>query len=290
MRQTFAVTRDIPALDEDKHQLVSAPPTPRVGVVDYLRSLPFVIAFVSILVSFDVMQRLVLLFRGPEAFRRFTVYMNVCLIRSFSITGARLKIELSEEVDLKGPMIIISNHQSLMDIPLLYYVFGRMDLRFISKRELGKWLPFVSFCLRNGGHTLIDRGSRRQAVEAIEKLGREMGENAFAVSVFPEGTRARDGALKRFKVGGLEALRRQCPGVKVLPVAIDGLWEFARFKLMPVPSNLALRVRVGEAFVPDEKSSSAQVMEQVYSCVADALHEMRSEVSVDNRESREDGE
>ena len=70
-----------------------------------------------------------------------------------------------------GPLIIVTNHQSMYDIPPLIWYLRKYHPKFVSKKELGKGIPSVSFNLRHGGSALIDRKDRRQARAELERLG-----------------------------------------------------------------------------------------------------------------------
>lgn len=95
-------------------------------------------------------------------------------------------------------IIIMSNHQSQLDIPALTYSADRLT-GFVAKRELAR-IPLLKFWMRQIGCVLIDRSDKRGAHKALEKAALEMGDKPLVV--FPEGTRSKDGALLPFKLGG----------------------------------------------------------------------------------------
>ena len=115
----------------------------------------------------------------------------------------------------------------------------------MAKKELARGIPSISFNLRHGGNTLIDRGNRDQAIAAIEEIGRRAQARGVSVVIYPEGTRARDGEMGAFKPAGTLALLAAAPALAVVPVAIDGSWELLRYGLRPIPFGTRVRVRVG---------------------------------------------
>ena len=127
-----------------------------------------------------------------------------------------------EKLPQGKPLIIVSNHQSQYDIPPVVVGFRKHFPKFISKIELGKGIPSISYNLRKGQSALIDRKNRSQAIKEIIKLGRHIEANNYSACIFPEGTRAKDGKVKKFKVGGIETLLKTSPSAAVVPFAING--------------------------------------------------------------------
>jgi 1-acyl-sn-glycerol-3-phosphate acyltransferase len=130
----------------------------------------------------------------------------------------------------RGPLpptfLIVSNHQSLADIPALAMAFPRHGLRYVAKRELARGLPYISPSLRMGGHALISRtGSFREGQEAMKALA-ELGSHGICPVVFPEGTRSRDGRVKEFFTGAMRVMLERNP-LPVLSVAVDGGYRLA---------------------------------------------------------------
>lgn len=137
------------------------------------------------------------------------------------ITTFRIHVEPFAGPPLPRAMLIVTNHQSLADIPVLIYAFPGHSVRFVTKRELGLGIPMVSLFLRAGHHALISRKrdfgrGRRQLV----KLARR-AEGAHSPIVFPEGTRSRSGRLAAFQSGAFRTVLENAQ-MPVLSVALDG--------------------------------------------------------------------
>jgi 1-acyl-sn-glycerol-3-phosphate acyltransferase len=154
--------------------------------------------------------------------------------------GARLVVEGGRDIDWSRPHLLVSNHQSVIDICVLYMAVPA-PLRFLLKDEMLK-VPFVNWYAKATGMLFLDRDSRRAGAlvrrQAAALLGR--GQN---LCLFPEGTRSRTGALAPFKAGLLQAAIDA--GVPVVPVAIDGCG-----KVLPVQGLFrvrpgTIRVRIG---------------------------------------------
>ncbi|MBU0928944.1 MAG: 1-acyl-sn-glycerol-3-phosphate acyltransferase [Spirochaetes bacterium] len=137
---------------------------------------------------------------------------------------------LYERPDFELPerCIVVSNHQSLFDIPILMHYFkDDRRLLFVAKKELGYGIPLISSVLKIGGHALIDRGGRSaQSMKALGSFARRCSRAGFWPSIFPEGTRSKDGILGKFHSAGLRRIMETIPG-PLLVVAVDGGWKAA---------------------------------------------------------------
>jgi 1-acyl-sn-glycerol-3-phosphate acyltransferase len=134
----------------------------------------------------------------------------------------------------------------MFDIPILGALLFSNYPKYVSKRELARWIPSISYNLRRGGNAVIDRSDRDQAVAAIRTLGETAQRRGVSVVIYPEGTRSRAGELRAFKPAGTLALLEAAPQLLVVPVAIDGSWRLLSHNLLPVPSGVRVRVRFGD--------------------------------------------
>jgi 1-acyl-sn-glycerol-3-phosphate acyltransferase len=214
------------------------------AVLSWLSTLVFLPAFGLVMVTFDVFQRIARLFgQRPQEYVASAVQWM--LIRTFGICNTRLVVERDPAVQSWTSYVIISNHQSMFDIPILGSLFFSNFPKYVSKRSLGKWIPTVSYNLREGGHVLIDRGDSAGAIESIRELGRRVAAGRASAMIFPEGTRARHGELGRFKPAGTLALLEEAPDTPVVAVAIDESWRLLRHNFLPVPWGVRVRVHIG---------------------------------------------
>jgi 1-acyl-sn-glycerol-3-phosphate acyltransferase len=193
----------------------------------------------------------------------------------FRIGGTRLDVERSPLVRPRTGYILVSNHQSLFDVPIFGGLLFSNYPKYISKRELGRWLPSVSFNLTHGGNALIDRNNPRQARDAIRELGEAAEQRNVAVVIFPEGSRSRDGQLRPFKTGGLSELLAAAPSLPIIPTTIDGSWELLRYKLFPVPFGTKVRVRFSEPLQRQPGEEPAELVERVRQVIEGTLLEWR---------------
>lgn len=198
--------------------------------------------FGAVLLIFHVAQVLALPF-GYRAHKRVVDWLNFFVLASLKAVGTRIRLECAYELPADRPLVVVSNHQSMFDIPMLGWLFRKHHPKYVAKIELGKWLPSISYNLRHGGSALIDRSDPRGSMRDIMKFGKRVEAERYAACIFPEGTRARDGVMKPFIPAGLIALLRATPSAIVVPVAIDGSWELMRYRMRPVPFGVRVSCR-----------------------------------------------
>jgi len=262
--------------DADLVEQFTNPERPRVGLLDYILTLLFGVLFFVLLVSWDLVQRCSFYVFGEKALHRVARTLNWLILSLLRITGARYQYVNPFVFSSLESFIVVSNHQSMFDICLVHEPFWRLTPRFISKVELGRWIPGISFNLRSGGHPLIDRSSSSQALAEIIRLGRRLHEEHFATVIFPEGTRARDGVLKKFKTSGVNALLRKAPNAKVAVVAIDGSWRFQTYNLWPIPRNSKVQIEVVDVLNQSDFESSEKIIETAEQLIAERLKQWRA--------------
>ncbi|MGF1924695.1 MAG: lysophospholipid acyltransferase family protein [Bacteroidia bacterium] len=164
----------------------------------------------------------------------FLTYCNGILFNSVNFIN-------HQNLPLDQPIIFVSNHQSMYDIPGLIWNLRRYHPKFISKIELTKGIPSISFNLKYGGGANIDRKDSKQAVSELIKLGRRMKDQNWSAVIFAEGTRAKDGQLKTFHVGGIATLLKVVPNALIVPVAIENSWKIVRHGQLPLGVGNAIK-------------------------------------------------
>ncbi len=148
--------------------------------------------------------------------------------------GTRLKFINHQNLPLNSPIIFISNHQSMYDIPGLIWYLRNYNPKFVSKMELGKGIPSISYNLRKSGAALIDRAKPEQALIEIERFGEFIAKNSYSICLFPEGTRSKNGIMKPFTSKGFLKLVDCIPNALVVPIAIHNSWKFTQYGAFPM--------------------------------------------------------
>lgn len=184
--------------------------------------------FFFILVVFHPVQWLGLKLGGYKGHKFVVDVMNFFLVTSYYIIFCHVSFKNERELPTNRPIIFVANHQSMYDIPPMIWFLRRYHAKFISKIELTKNIPSISFNLRHGGGANIDRSDKKQSLGEIMKLGQRMKDNNWSAVIFPEGTRSKDGMIKEFQIGGIATLLKKAPNALIVPVAIENSWKMVK--------------------------------------------------------------
>ncbi len=131
-------------------------------------------------------------------------------------TGSQVEVVGLEHIP-EGACLIISNHQSNFDIPILGGYLNK-PVGFIAKKELGK-VPIISTWMKRIHCIFIDRENSRQAVKALSEAIASL-KAGNSLIIFPEGTRSKGDQMGVFKKGSLRIAEKS--GVPIVPITIDG--------------------------------------------------------------------
>lgn len=247
-------------------------------IVDWITTIPTLLAFVLTLALGDIAARIARLF-GLRAMEVAVGIAQRALIWTFRISGVRLTVERPPSVLARRGYIFLSNHQSLFDVPIFGGLLFSNYPKYVAKKELGKWIPLISFNLRQGGNVIIDRGNKIEAVRAISDFARTCQERDVSAVIFPEGTRSRDGNIQEFRKAGTVVLLDAAPKMAVVPTAIDGSWKLLTNKMFPIPFGTKVRIRFGEPIEREAADDAGAIIEASREQISRTLDEWRAEPS-----------
>lgn len=166
--------------------------------------------------------------------------------------------------ELPEDFIIISNHQSLLDIPVFMKYFPDKEVRFIAKDALGRHVPLVSEMLRAQEHCLIPRKAKpMEAMRYISDFGKRVIERKQIPILFPEGSRTRDGNVGKFFSAGFRQLT-ESTGLPVVVCTLDGGWKLRDLrKLMTNLKHGCYRVKILRVYEPPKtKEECNKILEE----------------------------
>jgi len=216
-------------------------------LISYPISVLFYLCFGLSLVIFHPIQWLCLNVFGYRAHKKSVDCLNFFLTKCTNILGTRYTFENRDTIPKNVPIIFVSNHQSLYDIIGIIWYLRRFHAKFVSKKELGKGIPSVSYNLRHGGSILIDRKDPKQAIPLIKELSEYIEKHKRAAVIFPEGTRSKDGKPKEFAQSGLKILCKYAPSAYVVPITINNSWKMVKFGAFPMGLGNHLQFIIHEA-------------------------------------------
>jgi 1-acyl-sn-glycerol-3-phosphate acyltransferase len=176
------------------------------------------------------------------------------------LAGAKLDVRRAPAPP-PGPVIFASNHESALDIWVMFAVIGR-SFRFIAKQELFR-IPIFGSYLRIGGHIPVDRSNHQRAVASLAAAG-DAVRAGTSIVVFPEGTRSRDGRIQPFKKGPFVVAKQA--GVPIVPIAISGSGRVTpshHVAVFPGTIRVAAGDPVDPAAFPDKEALLAEVRRRI---------------------------
>ena len=175
---------------------------------------------------------------SPETFDARLMSWSERILRCADV---RLDVTGQPLPTFREAYVVMSNHQSVYDIPIMYQAL-RQRLRMVAKSELFR-IPIWSRAMQESGTIELNRSDRRSALESLKKAGEQIrcGTNVW---IAPEGTRSRTGVMGPFKRGGFHlAIEAK---VKILPITIDGSRHVMSANSLFMTPSQTIRVVVHE--------------------------------------------
>ena len=185
----------------------------------------------------------------------------------------KVSIKGRENIDKKKAYIIACNHQSLLDIPIIYRAF--LHFKWVAKASLFK-VPIIGWNMWLCNHIMIERtnstSQRKMFKQCLKHIHR--GSSIF---IFPEGTRSRNGQLLPFKEGAfLIALKEK---IDIVPMVIDGSYKAFPEKGLTPQGKQALKLHIlpPVSYESFKGMKIRQLSEHIHSIIATELEQMRNQ-------------
>lgn len=182
-------------------------------------------------------------------------------------------IHENPETPLPPRFLLVANHQSLMDIPVIFYWFSQYRMRFVAKRELGRWVPFVSQVLRYQKHCLVGRRTKRMdSMKSIEAFAHRSVKDKTSPIIFPEGTRSRDGSVHSFHSAGVRRILEISP-MPLVALSMDGGWKISDIKrLFHNLKGGSYRMHIEKVYeAPKNKEEAVAILEDARTRISERV-------------------
>ena len=176
------------------------------------------------------------------------------------VSGVKVKVEGLEKVKEGGSYVLVSNHLSYMDTPVVLANIP-VQFRFLAKRGLFQ-IPFLGWHLSRAGHIPVPRGDARAAVKTMTLAAQIVREQHISLLIFPEGGRSRVGEMRPFMEGAAYIAIRA--GVPLVPIALKGTREVLPYGSGDIHSGV-VTMRIGDPIA----TSQASIRDRVH--LTDAL-------------------
>ncbi len=187
--------------------------------------------------------------------------------------GSRTRVTVTglSSIDLSIPHIYMSNHQSVIDIPVLQ-AYLPVQFRWLAKAELFK-IPIFGYALGRSGHISIDRSNRKSAFKSLHNAAINI-RNGVSVIIFPEGTRSRDGNIRQFKKGGF--ILAVDAGVPIVPVIIHGAWPLMlKNRVLIKPGNIIMEIKDPIKTTDYTRKTKDDLLKKVRKVICESFEEGR---------------
>ncbi|MGV9002483.1 lysophospholipid acyltransferase family protein [Flavobacterium sp.] len=240
-------------------------------LISYPISIIFYLCFGLCLAIFHPIQWVCFNFFGYQAHKKSVDYLNFFLVKCSNLLGNTYTFKNKDFIPRGVPVIFVANHQSMYDIIGIIWYLRKFHPKFVSKKELGKGIPSVSFNLRHGGSVLIDRRDPKQAIPIIKSLGHYIEEHRRSAVIFPEGTRSKTGKPKEFAQSGLKILCKSSPSAIVIPISINNSWKMVKFGAFPMGLGNKLEFTFHEG-IPVKNFTFEELMEKTEKAVISSIN------------------
>lgn len=182
-----------------------------------------------------------------------------------------IRFEGRNNIQDDQPCIIISNHQSLADIMVLYGLLR--NFKWVSKIQNFR-IPFLGFVMRLNRYIEVDRMKGRSYLKMLARCEEEI-RRGNSVLIFPEGTRSPDGKIQRFREGAFRLAIKV--GVPIVPVIIKGTHEALPKKGFIFKNRKKIHVRILRPVLPsswgtDDPGQLMQIFQNLMEAELDKLH------------------
>lgn len=204
-----------------------------------------------ILIWLPLLSAIALFDRDPVRYRTGRWFRRLGVAMTRVNPAWRLSVGGYRPDNPRNPYMVVSNHQSMADIPLISHV--PWEMKWVGKEELFK-IPIIGWMMRLARDIPVDRSDRRSGARMMLRVVKTL-ESRCSVIMFPEGTRSMDGRVGKFNDGAFHLAVKA--GVPVLPVVVEGshgclpkkTWKFGpvdiRLEVLPPvpagPDAFALR-------------------------------------------------
>jgi 1-acyl-sn-glycerol-3-phosphate acyltransferase len=249
-----------------------------VSVLARLRSLLAAVSVMAWLVLGGLYQRVVVypaVFLFPRRRAAFTSRyfkgMSHGILGLMRAGGAELR--RTGQVPTREPVLVLMNHQSLLDIPTAGLMSAPYVPQFVTRKRYHYGVPAVSPCLRLMGCPVVDPRDRKAALRAVRDAARAL---EHGMLIFPEGHRTRDGEIGEWKTAGILTVLRE-RRVPVYVMVTDGFWTARRFVdfVLGVTGIRGRTVVLGPFLPPEDDAALGAFVNGLRDTMVSQLAQMR---------------
>lgn len=211
--------------------------------------------------------------RDPARYKTGRLFRNLGKAISKVNPNWKIKITGCTNIDDRRPYVMVCNHLSQADIPLISNL--PWEMKWVAKKELFD-IPVVGWMMKLAEDIAVDRQAANRKKATFKQASYYLSHNS-SVMFFPEGTRSVNGKLNAFTRGAFElAIREQVP---ILPLVIDGTQNCLPKRSWKFGAAPHIRLKVMEPVSTEglSKSDTSRLKEQIRNQILKQLSEWRGE-------------
>lgn len=193
---------------------------------------------VLILIWLPLLALIRLFDRDPTVYRTGRMFRRLGWAITRLNPNWNISIEGRTDLDIRHPYVVVSNHLSNADIPVISNL--PWEMKWIGKKELFD-LPVVGWMLKLAGDIPVDRSKGKNKLSVFKRSSFYLARDV-SVMFFPEGTRSRRGKVNRFAPGAFDLAIRE--GIPLLPLVVDGTQECLPKKNWRFHPNVYVKLKV----------------------------------------------
>lgn len=219
--------------------------------------------------------------RGYGILTKWASVMARLVMKPFEIFGV-LSMEGPPTVPGEAGTLLVMNHQSLFDIPILLLAVQDNCPKIVARHRYARGIPLISRMAKVYGFPLVKAGNERAAVrQGLKEIRQAARQNRAPLAIFPEGTRTTDGEIGEFHTAGLKIILR-ARAWQVHLLVTDGCWQQPDLKSLFSISK-RIRSRTEHAGVIDWSGGPTEAIEplihDIRARMCQKLRAMRSRAS-----------
>lgn len=243
-----------------------------IKIIAYPLTVVYSFFFIITLLIFHAIQWVCFNVFGYQAHKKSVDLLQLFLMRCMHILGTRFTFNNNHPIPKNKPLIVVANHQSMYDISPIMWHMRTHHPKFISKKELGKGIPSVSYNLRHGGSVLIDRKNPRQSIPAIIKFANYIASTNRCAVIFPEGSRSKNGKPKPFQTKGLEVLFKKIPDAVIIPISINNSWKTLKYGKFPMGLGTHITFTVHKPLELTTFTEHSSLIQRIETTIKNHIH------------------
>ncbi len=174
-----------------------------------------------------------------------------------------------EHIEKGKTYVLVSNHQALLDIIVIYTLFKHF--KWVAKNSLLK-IPFVGWNMALNGYIIVRRSDTASQIKMM-KTSERMLRSGNSIMIFPEGTRSKDGSVGRFKRGAF--ILAEKADVPVIPIALYNMNKAVKKNSLWLNKSTDMRAKAFPPVYPRDFKNTKEMSEAVKEIISTQLKEWR---------------